>query len=303
MFSEVVNNMNLVQPTPPPPELIKGSLASGEGILCLGLPRSGTLSIVTALRQLGYSHVHHGAEQVFNSTNWEASIRASRACFPVWNRGGKQESSPFSKADWDAFLGHYQVVSDFAGFYGPHIAKVYPTAKVILVQRPFESWYASFDAAILQALFQPVRAFLFQRLIAPVTGITAFTAHPYIVFGSFRARNVDETRLNARAVYDEHYAAVRKIVPPENLLELNLEDGWAPLCDFLGKEIPDTPFPHANDRKNMITMVNMLCFLLTMKSLWIILKSLLPIVGVVFGYWLSQRGITISGISQLIKGM
>ncbi|KAL6692368.1 hypothetical protein J3F84DRAFT_402186 [Trichoderma pleuroticola] len=244
--------MNLVQPTLPPPELIKGSIASGEGILCLGLPRSGTLSIVTTHQQLGFSHVHHGAEQVFNSTNWEASIR------------------------------HYQVVSDFAGFYGPHIGKIYPTAKVILVQRSFESWYASFDAVILQALFQPVRAFLFPRLIAPVTGITAFTAHPYIVFGSFRARNVDETRLNARAVYDEHYAAVRKIVPPENLLELNLEDGWAPLCNFLEKEIPDTSFPQVKDRKNMLSMVNMLCFLLTMESLWIILKSLLRIVGTGF---------------------
>lgn len=281
--------MNPVPPPPPPPELIKGSLASGEGILCLGLPRSGTLSIVAALRQLGYAHVHHGAEQVFNSTNWAASIRASRACFPVWNVAEKQESSSFTKADWDAFLGHYQAVSDFAGFYGPHIAKIYPAAKVILVQRPFESWYASFDAAILQALFQPVRAFLFQRIIAPVTGITAFAAHPYIVFGSFKARNVDEVRVNARAVYEEHYAAVRKIFPPENLLELNLEDGWAPLCAFLGKEIPDVPFPHINDRKDILQMVNMLCFMLTFKSLWIIFKTLLPILGVIFGYWLSQK--------------
>jgi hypothetical protein len=295
--------MNPVQPPPPPPELIKGSLASGEGILCLGLPRSGTLSIVTALRELGYSHVHHGAEQVFNSANWAASIRASRACFPVWSAPDIRKSSPFTKADWDSFLGHYQVVSDFAGFYGPHIAKIYPTAKVILVQRPFESWYASFDAAILQALFQPVRAFLFQRLIAPVTGITAFAAHPYIVFGSFKARTVDEVRHNARAVYEDHYAVIRKIIPPENLLELKLEDGWAPLCTFLGKEIPDVPFPHVNDRKNMLSMVNMLCFLLTIKSLWIILKSSLPILGVIFGYWLSQQGITISGTFHSIKNL
>ncbi|KAL7943897.1 hypothetical protein V8C42DRAFT_358629 [Trichoderma barbatum] len=294
--------MDPIAPPPPPPELIKGSLASGEGILCLGLPRSGTLSVVTALRQLGYSHVHHGAEQVFNSANWSASIRASRACFPVWNMAGRKDSSSFSKTDWDSFLGHYQVVSDFAGFYGQHIAKVYPTAKVILVQRPFESWYASFDAAILQALFQPVRAFLFQWLIAPVTGITAFAAHPYIVFGSFKARNAGEARFNARAVYEEHYAAVRKIVPPENLLEFKLEDGWAPLCTFLGKEIPDAPFPRVNDRKNMLSMVNMLCFILSMKSIWIIVKSITPVVGVMFGYWLSQQGVTTSGILRFVQG-
>lgn len=293
--------MDSVAPPPPPPEIIKGSLASGEGILCLGLPRSGTLSIVAALRQLGYVHVHHGAEQVFNSTNWTASIRASQACFPVWHGAGKKESSPFTKAEWDAFLGHYQVVSDFAGFYGVHIAKVYPRAKVILVQRPFDSWYPSFDAAILQALFQPVRAFLFQRIIAPITGITAFAAHPYIVFGSFRARNVRDVRKNARAVYEEHYAAVRNLVPPENLLEFEFEEGWAPLCAFLNKEIPDIPFPHVNDRKVILDMVNTLCLMLTLKSLWIILKRSSPLLGVIFGYWLAHQDITASKAILLVK--
>lgn len=288
-------------PLPPPPDIIKGSLASGEGILCLGLPGSGTLSIVTALRQLGCTHTHHGSEQVFNSTHWAASIRASRACFPVWHEAGKPASPPFTKADWDAFLGHYQVVSDFAGFYGEHIARVYPRAKVILVQRPFDSWYRSFDVAILQALFQPIRAFLFQRVIAPITGITAFAAHPYIVFGSFRARNAREARNNARAVYEEHYAAVRKIVPPENLLEFNLDDGWAPLCAFLEKEIPDVPFPHVNDRSVILHMVNTLCLKLTIKSLWIILKHLSPILGVILGYWLARQDVTAFTTLLLIK--
>jgi hypothetical protein len=285
----------------PPPDLIKGSLASGEGILCLGLPRSGTLSIITALRQLGYTHVHHGAEQVFNSTNWAASIRASQACFPVWHGAGKSASPSFTKTDWDAFLGHYQVVSDFAGFYGEHIARVYPKAKVILVQRSFDSWYRSFDAAILQALFQPVRAFLFQRIIAPITGITAFAAHPYIVFGSFKARNVQEVRNNARAVYEEHYATIRKMIPPENLLEFNLEDGWAPLCAFLEKDIPDAPFPHVNDRNVILNMVNKLCFILTIKSLWIIVKRLFPILGITIGYWLARQDVVTFRTLLLIK--
>ena len=41
---------------------------------------------------------------------------------------------------------------------------------------------------------------------------------------------------------------IREIVPPERLLEWKIEDGWAPLCAFLGKDIPkNTPFPRAND--------------------------------------------------------
>lgn len=38
---------------------------------------------------------------------------------------------------------------------------------------------------------------------------------------------------------------------PDDFLEVNWEngDGWELLCDFLGKEIPDRPFPHANKGK------------------------------------------------------
>jgi hypothetical protein len=35
-------------------------------------------------------------------------------------------------------------------------------------------------------------------------------------------------------------------VPPERLLEWSAQDGWEPLCKFLGKDIPDEPFPHVN---------------------------------------------------------
>lgn len=39
---------------------------------------------------------------------------------------------------------------------------------------------------------------------------------------------------------------IRGLVPKERLLEWSVEDGWEPLCRFLGKPIPDEPFPHAN---------------------------------------------------------
>lgn len=31
-----------------------------------------------------------------------------------------------------------------------------------------------------------------------------------------------------------------------NLLEWEPKDGWEPLCAFLGKSIPEVPFPYAN---------------------------------------------------------
>lgn len=44
----------------------------------------------------------------------------------------------------------------------------------------------------------------------------------------------------------EHYDMVRGLVPEGRRLEWSVEDGWQPLCRFLGKDIPDDPFPHAN---------------------------------------------------------
>lgn len=39
---------------------------------------------------------------------------------------------------------------------------------------------------------------------------------------------------------------IRGLVPKERLLEWYIEDGWEPLCKFLGKAVPDEEFPHAN---------------------------------------------------------
>jgi hypothetical protein len=39
---------------------------------------------------------------------------------------------------------------------------------------------------------------------------------------------------------------IRGLVPEERLLEWYIEDGWEPLCKFLGKPVPDVEFPHAN---------------------------------------------------------
>jgi hypothetical protein len=51
-----------------------------------------------------------------------------------------------------------------------------------------------------------------------------------------------------KRVHSEHVAMIRRLVPPERLLEWKIEDGWAPLCEFLGKDIPkNTLFPRTND--------------------------------------------------------
>lgn len=50
-----------------------------------------------------------------------------------------------------------------------------------------------------------------------------------------------------KQVYLDHVEEIRSLVPPERLLEYQIGDGWGPLCEFLGEEVPDTAFPRGND--------------------------------------------------------
>lgn len=52
----------------------------------------------------------------------------------------------------------------------------------------------------------------------------------------------------ARDRYREHYELVRRVTPRERLLEFKLADGWGPLCEFLGRDVPEGAFPHLNEK-------------------------------------------------------
>lgn len=54
------------------------------------------------------------------------------------------------------------------------------------------------------------------------------------------------SRQKLSEAFDRHNAHIRAIVPKENLLEWEPSHGWEPLCNFLGKPVPDDPFPHSN---------------------------------------------------------
>jgi hypothetical protein len=49
---------------------------------------------------------------------------------------------------------------------------------------------------------------------------------------------------------------VQAAFPPERLLTYDVNEGWEPLCAFLGLAVPTTPFPRLNtseeweDRRN-----------------------------------------------------
>lgn len=87
-------------------------------------------------------------------------------------------------------------------------------------------------------------------------------------------------------VYRAHYSLVRQLVPPEQLLEYDVSQGWEPLCKFLGEEVPNAremPFPYygstsdflkgmrKKNRRRMREMtVKATAFVLAIACVWIL---------------------------------
>ncbi len=70
-----------------------------------------------------------------------------------------------------------------------------------------------------------------------------------IVYGY---ENLNEHKNEYIAKYNQHNEEVRKYFKgKDNFIELCFEngDGWEKLCAFLGKDIPNTPFPNLNKAK------------------------------------------------------
>ncbi|GAB1193739.1 hypothetical protein APSETT444_002967 [Aspergillus pseudonomiae] len=59
------------------------------------------------------------------------------------------------------------------------------------------------------------------------------------------------------AHYDQVHAAAR--ARGRKVLEFKAQDGWGPLCQFLGREAPNEPFPHVNEG-DFITRFHIIIF-------------------------------------------
>ena len=62
--------------------------------------------------------------------------------------------------------------------------------------------------------------------------------------GVFQGRFED--RDFAIDTYLRHIEEVSASVQADRLLKFDVKQGWDPLCEFLGEEIPDEPIPRSN---------------------------------------------------------
>ncbi|KAK0367274.1 hypothetical protein LTR91_016357 [Friedmanniomyces endolithicus] len=212
-------------------------------ILSLGLCRTGTLSMQAALTLLNYPSPYHYSSifaNVQDADMWNAALRAK-----YFGRGRE-----FGRREWDQLLGHCGAVTDVpAVLFWQELVAAYPDAKVVLVVREEEAWFRS-CCALLDGALDPFGLYVL-RYTDPLWFGRIITCASLYIEGLFGSTNPVVAKANARAAYRKHNAEIRATVPKERLLEYKLGSGWEPLCAFLGKEVPDAPFPNLNDSETL----------------------------------------------------
>jgi hypothetical protein len=190
-------------------------------VIGAGFGRTGTLSLKVALEQLGFGPCMHMLPLLDDEPRATLFNKAA---------GGDRGSLH------DALAGCHSTVDWPGAFFWRELVEDNPEAKVVLTLRDPEQWYASIEKTILAAAQQ-------RSADAPAAGMEMIDST--VLEGTFDGHLAD--REYALRVFEEHTEEVRRVVPAGNLLEFEVQQGWEPLCDFLGRSVPERPFPRLND--------------------------------------------------------
>lgn len=223
-------------------------------VIGVGYGRTGTDSLREALNLLGYKTFH--TKEMFESPSLlqhfdDAVFRFDHAQLRL------PDFSLVAQAGFNASMDMPM------SLYYEHLYMQNPTAKFILSIRKspevwLRSWRSLISAVSLLPRFAPFlpRVPMIDRynrwLMALLHQDDAFLTMPH--------PQVTEAQDDRAAhSYEEHNAGVRRVIPPSQLLEIDLADGegWGPLCRFLhlqDNECPSAqgvPFPRVNSQMQM----------------------------------------------------
>ncbi|KAI3661867.1 hypothetical protein MP638_005908 [Amoeboaphelidium occidentale] len=212
-------------------------------VIGAGFGRTGTFSLKVALEKLGYPCYH--MYEVAQNNDMDKWIEFAQSGSPDGYDFEKIFTPSDGRKPYTAGVDH-PVTS-----YYKHFMKLYPEAKIILTVRDSpEVWYESAKETIheiesvLRSFFMQLTPFGYK--FGKVTSLTTWD-NPEMFNGEFNERGIE--------IYNERVEEVKRIVPKDKLLVFNVKEGWEPLCKFLGKPVPNEPFPRVNERDEFKRMI------------------------------------------------
>lgn len=218
-------------------------------IIGAGLPRTGTSSLKAALDRLGFGPTYH----MFELMQYPEHVDRWR---PVLN----QESS-----DWAGVFAGYDSAVDFpASIYWQELAEAYPDAKVILTVRDPYRWYESIRSMAPADLsangdISSMGERMPERMRALFGLMPLMNVAAQRMLGPDFALGNQMSEEQAVKIFEQHVQNVRSALPADRLLVFEASEGWGPLGEFLGVDVPaDEPYPHLNDAKSIQRMFSTL---------------------------------------------
>ena len=113
---------------------------------------------------------------------------------------------------------------------------------MILTLRDADGWWDSYARTILVAVSKPLEE-IGDPHMANIIRMVSKMLGPQ-AFGS-----TYDDKDAAIAAYNTHVENVKAAFPAERLLQLDVTDGWGPLCAFFDVAVPDSPFPRENSSR------------------------------------------------------
>ncbi|KAK0730843.1 hypothetical protein B0H67DRAFT_464583, partial [Lasiosphaeris hirsuta] len=197
-------------------------------VLVLGLPRTGTQSLADGLVQLGISPIYHMREVAKNKHQglWVEAL----------NSKFEGLGEPLKREQFERILAGFEGVADYpAAIFPAELVEAYPEAAIILSVRSEDKWFDSMMATLVH-LEQNRK----QDQPGPMSTLSR-KYHQHCWGSDFPT--------NGRAFFKEHNKLVKELGKGRKFLEWEPQQGWAPLCAFLGLDAPPegTPFPRSDD--------------------------------------------------------
>lgn len=205
-------------------------------IIGAGFGRTGTASMFTALKQLGFP-CYHMFEVLENPDN--------KHHLDFWNKVANAPAG--AQHDWEEVFENYAAAVDNpAACVWRELTEAFPDARVLLTLHPKgpDAWY---DSTIDTIYFtENLWQFKVIEWFTPFGRKFGNMARKLIWQRSHKGTMDDRTSAIAR--YNQHIEDVKAAVPADRLLIFTADQGWGPLCKFLDVPEPAGEFPNVNDR-------------------------------------------------------
>jgi hypothetical protein len=209
-------------------------------LIGVGFGRTGTMSLKHALEQLGIGPCFHMIDLI-QGENRERDL-------PYWVQIANGEP-----VDWQEVFEPWQSTVDWpAATPWRALVNAFPDAVCLLNYRDFDGFYKSCENTILAVKKAAMAGEIEPDANREQPSPELWGVIEKLVWqGDFQGRFEDRDWV--REMYYERIETIKREIPEDRLIVWKLGDGWAPICEKLGVDVPDEPFPHLHDTNEFRT--------------------------------------------------